>query len=314
MIEENKMDTQKCKVCQSEWKSSVKSSKCPFCGADCVEPDVKFGSDIAGALSKIIFERGIDVLTQPKIVASLVTDYVQGYEREKKLLRIAIQNDALSFLHTVYHTNDDEQKKVLSQKMIKKLEDDAFFSKENSQYIVLLILKSIGFEMKAQNEPTPAKKSEPSQERNKTVNNSKIAPQKQSKAPNTNRQPSKTSNVQSNDSDVEYKVLTKEIFPSLLTRVVKEDYGTRKLLLPNSYNKIGDRALEGVKEVDMLIIPKGYIAIGENAFSWAIIHQIVIPDSVTVIAKNAFKGFTGVIGCSEIHMHISLLKDMGYVR
>ena len=48
----------------------------------------------------------------------------------------------------------------------------------------------------------------------------------------------------------------------------------------------------------MLIIPNGYVAIGANAFTWAIIHQVRIPDSVTIIEKNAFKGFTGVIECS----------------
>ena len=97
---------------------------------------------------------------------------------------------------------------------------------------------------------------------------------------------------------VEYITLNQKSVVSLLNTVTKEDYGTRKLVLPTIYNKIGECAFQGIKEVDMLIIPSSYVAIGANAFTWAIIHQIRIPDSVTIIEKNAFKGFTGVIECS----------------
>lgn len=106
-------------------------------------------------------------------------------------------------------------------------------------------------------------------------------------------------NINSNANFTEYTTLTKDIVLSLMNTVTKEDYGTRKLVLPSSYNKIGDGAFQGIKEVDMLIIPNSYIAIGENAFSWAIIHQVMIPVSTIEIAKSAFKGFTGVIGCTE---------------
>ena len=97
---------------------------------------------------------------------------------------------------------------------------------------------------------------------------------------------------------IEYITLNQKSVVSLLNTVTKEDYGTRKLVLPTIYNKIGECAFQGIKEVDMLIIPNGYVAIGANAFTWAIIHQVRIPDSVTIIEKNAFKGFTGVIECS----------------
>ena len=99
-------------------------------------------------------------------------------------------------------------------------------------------------------------------------------------------------------SAVEYNTLTNELALSLLGKVTKVDYGTRSLVLPSTYNKIGKSAFQGIKDIDMLIIPNGFIEIDENAFSWAIIHQVKIPKTVTVIAKNAFKGFTGVIECS----------------
>ena len=134
------------------------------------------------------------------------------------------------------------------------------------------------------------------------VGNIARMPKKEGKNP-IKTEPAKVSSANkstnSNTNSVEYTTLTKDVVLSLMNTVTKEDYGTRKLVLPLSYNKIGDGAFQGIKEVDMLIIPNSYIAIGENAFSWAIIHQVMIPVSTIEIAKSAFKGFTGVIGCTE---------------
>ena len=104
---------------------------------------------------------------------------------------------------------------------------------------------------------------------------------------------------QTNTPSVEYNALTKDVVESLLCDVKKADYGTRSLTLPSTYNKIGAAAFQGIKDIDMLIIPNGFIEIDGNAFSWAIIHQVKVPNTVTMIAKNAFKGFTGVIECSS---------------
>lgn len=115
---------------------------------------------------------------------------------------------------------------------------------------------------------------------------------KQPKTVPVNEQPE---NVAEPDDDI---TLTKEIACSLLGNVKKEEHGTKVLALPSSYYKIGTCAFQGIKEIDMLVIPKGYVEIEGNAFSWAVIHQVKIPESVIVISKNAFKGFTGVIECS----------------
>ncbi len=130
------------------------------------------------------------------------------------------------------------------------------------------------------------------------VSNIVRKPKKESKNP-IKAEYTKVSSTDRNLNSVEYITLTNDIVLSLMNTVTKEEYGTRKLVLPSSYNKIGDGACQGMKEVDMLIIPNGYIAIGESAFSWAIIHQVAVPNSTIDIAKNAFKGFTGVIECTE---------------
>lgn len=137
------MDLQRCNKCGSEWKSNIKSTRCPFCGNEFYSSSETSLMSVSGAISQIISDRGIDVLKNGRIVISLVTDYVQGCDRDKKLLRIAVQNDALLVLYSIHQADNQEQKDLISQRLIKKLENDAFLSKENSQYIVSLLLKGI---------------------------------------------------------------------------------------------------------------------------------------------------------------------------
>lgn len=99
---------------------------------------------------------------------------------------------------------------------------------------------------------------------------------------------------------VDEETLTKEMVLSLIKKSVSVNSNSmRALTLPSNYNKIGSFAFQGVKEIDILDIPRGYAEIASNAFSWAVIHQVRVPDSVAVFGKNAFKGFTGVIECSS---------------
>ena len=137
------MENQRCKKCGSEWKSNLKSSKCPFCGSELYINQKNALLTVSDAISKIIADRGIDILKNGRVVISLVTDYVQGCDRDKRLLRIAVQNDALLVLYSIHQAENREQKELISQRLIKKLENDAFLSKENSQYIVSLLLESI---------------------------------------------------------------------------------------------------------------------------------------------------------------------------
>lgn len=83
-----------CTHCKSTWNSAVRMSTCPFCGKDisCNEIEV---NNVSDALRKIIQEKTLDILNSPKVVISLVSDYVVGFQCEKKLLRIACSNGAL---------------------------------------------------------------------------------------------------------------------------------------------------------------------------------------------------------------------------
>lgn len=80
-----------------------------------------------------------------------------------------------------------------------------------------------------------------------------------------------------------------------ITRNSKDNF--KKYFIPTQYEMIDNNAFENVKEIDYLILSDNISVIGNNAFSWAVIHQLKIPSSVKQIASNAFKGFTGVIEC-----------------
>ena len=115
------MELQKCKKCGSEWKSNLKSSRCPFCGSDFYSSSDTSVMSVSGAISQIIADRGIDILKNSRVVISLVTDYVQGCDRDKRLLRIAVQNDALLVLYSIHQAENREQKDLISQRLIKNL-------------------------------------------------------------------------------------------------------------------------------------------------------------------------------------------------
>jgi len=100
--------------------------------------------DIPSAIKRVIDDRGIDVLHTPKLVISFVLDYVQGYDKEKKLLRIACANNLLDKVYDILNEKNDAQQEILSAKLEKHLTDEAFLSKENADIIIGLIFAGVG--------------------------------------------------------------------------------------------------------------------------------------------------------------------------
>lgn len=131
-----------CMHCKSTWNSAVRMSTCPFCGKDisCNEIEV---NNISDALRKIIQEKTLDILNSPKVVISLVSDYVVGFQREKKLLRIACSNGALKYIITIANEENAKQRQLHIQKLNKVLIDDAFLSDENATIILDILLAAI---------------------------------------------------------------------------------------------------------------------------------------------------------------------------
>ena len=131
-----------CIHCKSTWNSAVRMSTCPFCGKEIYSDEIKV-NDVSDALRKVVLEKSLDIFNSPKIVISLVSDYVAGFQREKKLLKIACSNGALKYVITIANEKDNAQRELHIKKLKKMLIDDAFLSDDNAILILNILLASI---------------------------------------------------------------------------------------------------------------------------------------------------------------------------
>ncbi len=99
---------------------------------------------ISDAIGQIANERGTEILKTPKILMSIVMDYVQGYDKEKRLLKIALQHNVFESAYEIHLQSDDAQKEILQKKMESHLINDSFLSEENARIVITTILAGIG--------------------------------------------------------------------------------------------------------------------------------------------------------------------------
>ena len=113
---------------------------------------------IAQAINSIIMNYGIEVLSSPNKVQSMVQDYVKGYEREKKIFYRACQEGILSYAQDILKLKDDIKRMDIAKKAKERLEYHAFMSEEYAILSVNMILDGIGLKMKLVSERTPQHK------------------------------------------------------------------------------------------------------------------------------------------------------------
>ena len=113
---------------------------------------------IAQAINSITMNYGIEVLSSPNKVQSMVQDYVKGYEREKKIFYRACQEGILSYAQDILKLKDDIKRMDIAKKAKERLEYHAFMSEEYAILSVNMILDGIGLKMKLVSERTPQHK------------------------------------------------------------------------------------------------------------------------------------------------------------
>lgn len=96
------------------------------------------------ALGKIIKDNSLEIFNNPRIIIALISDYVVGFEKEKKFLKIASANGVFELIYEMSKSSSDEERNILKVKAVHKLETDALISKENAKMIVDLILSGVG--------------------------------------------------------------------------------------------------------------------------------------------------------------------------
>lgn len=131
-----------CRHCKSSWNSSLTVTNCPFCGKYILN-DTNDNMNLPEGISSIVSEYGIEILNDSKRLISLIMDYVRDCDKEKKLFRIACNCGILKIAADI-KASAENQRDLLVKKAIKKLEDEAFFSTDNAEYIISLILTGLG--------------------------------------------------------------------------------------------------------------------------------------------------------------------------
>jgi len=131
----------KCQFCNSEWSSTVQTKTCPFCGKDLIT-DEKM--DVKSAIKKVIADRGVEILHTPKLIISYVMDYVQGYDREKKLLKIAINSGVWAEFAGFANCNNTEEFLPTLKKAKYNLMENEFLSEEKCSIIIDILMDVMG--------------------------------------------------------------------------------------------------------------------------------------------------------------------------
>lgn len=142
-----------CRHCKSSWKSLSAVTNCPFCGKRILN-NTEDNMTLPDGISTIVSEYGIEILNDSKRAISLIMDYVRGYDREKKLFRIVCNCGILKNFADI-KASPESQRDLLIKKAIKKLEDEVFFSTENAEYIISLILNGLGISYSDRKEERP---------------------------------------------------------------------------------------------------------------------------------------------------------------
>lgn len=139
-----------CIYCKSSWNSSVTVANCPFCGKR-ISADTDVYLTLPEGISNIISEYGIEILNDSRRLIALIMDYVTNCDKEKKLFRIACNCGVLKIIGDII-ASTEKQRDILIKKAVKKLEDEAFFSTDNAEYIISLILAGVGVTYKNEKE------------------------------------------------------------------------------------------------------------------------------------------------------------------
>jgi len=133
----------KCNNCGSEWNSNQSVTKCPFCGESLIDKN-KTISTLDEGIKEIVSMFGIEILQNEKRFYSLVMDFVPYNEKEKKLLKYALNNNINQSVINILKSNDDFERETIQKQAIQVLVEQALISEENAVYILNLLSKGIG--------------------------------------------------------------------------------------------------------------------------------------------------------------------------
>lgn len=125
---------QKCSACNSEWNAIKIIFECPFCGNhfEIKKSDFK---NINDAFAHIFSVHGINTVKQKSTFISLLADYAPSLEKERRVVKMALDAGVYAELLVVSITDANEQN-IARSKAVDKLNKEYMLDKTWAELVV----------------------------------------------------------------------------------------------------------------------------------------------------------------------------------
>lgn len=285
---------QKCSACHSEWNAIKMVIECPFCG-NAFEMQTSNFKSVEDTFRYIICTHGFEVIKQKSTFVSLLADYAPTLEKERRVVKMALESGVYLELMSVSKTDEQEQA-AAQAKAINKLNKDYLLEQVWAKQAVLWFVSQLGWTSVVRE---VHKKIIPAKEVVKQEN----ATQKQ-----VNKQPEASSvtpelRIQNNTMTVS----SMDHVPDSRWSRDKSWESVEKIVLGPGITEIKMEAFRGLKDLREVVLPEGLKKIGFSAFADCIkLDNVVIPEGTTTIAAHAFEK------CNKL-ANITIPKSVKYI-
>ena len=245
-----------CSNCGKDFADGFKI--CPYCNTPVATADTNDTAHIMSAIKEIYITYGIDTIHNKQRFISILRDYIPEYDKERRLLITAIENNIVEILT---HENGDKESAI--NKAREFMKNDMFLSKIAIDFILKVFTYMLGWEYTPEQE-------QPVQQTVATAQNVST----------------------SNNADTEqyHKKLDTKVFTSADASKFRLKGNVE---IPEGYTAIKGFAFDEYSLLKSIVIPEGVVAIGEYAFSNCVrLTSISLPSSLRFIKTSAFESCT----------------------
>lgn len=226
------------------------------------------------AIKEIYITYGIDTIHNKQRFISILRDYIPEYDKERRLLITAIENNIVEILT---HENGDKESAI--NKAREFMKNDMFLSKIAIDFILKVFTYMLGWEYTPEQE-------QPVQQPVSTVQN--VATSNNTEAEQSNKK-------------LDTKVFTSADASKFRLKGNVE--------IPEGYTAIKGFAFDEYSLLKSIVIPEGVVAIGEYAFSNCVrLTSVSLPSSLRFIKTSAFESCTKLTSI-EIPKGVVAIED-----
>lgn len=306
-----------CSKCGKDFADGFKI--CPYCNTPVATADTNDTAHIMSAIKEIYITYGVDTVHNKQRFISILRDYIPEYDKERRLLITAIENNIVEIL---IRENGDKESAINKAKEFMK--NDMFLSQIAIDFILKVFTYMLGWDYTPEQEqPTP----QPvfTVQNSTTSSNNHNAEQPSKKLDSkifTSAEASKfrlKSNVEIPEGYTaikgfafdEYSLLKSIVIPEGVVAIGEYAFSNCVRLvsvsLPSSLRFIKASAFESCSKLTSIEIPKGVVAIEDGTFQFCEnLENVVIPDTVGSIGASAFS-------CCDKLQHIRIPDSVKYI-